>query len=361
MTYDAHDDSTRLARLWDAHQVGEHSTDAKDRDLLAAIHHIEAAAQTPPAPPELAALTWEALTGAPLPLVTLFVVPAASSNGRHADAVAAAPVTRAYSRRQEMLAAVFRAVAIGTMAGFAAGFAAGLWMRVAMRVSGFLTVDANRGLLTENEAVVGEITLAGTLSIAMFGAIVGIMGGLLYVALRRWFPGNAWQRPLGYGGLLLGVFGFFVMDQNNPDYRLFGPPWVNVGMCSIAYILFGVLTCVLVDWLDRRVPHLVQSDRSRRQTVLTGVVLAPFALLGCAAIFGAVAGLLGSFLMISLPGVTAGGLAFLLYKRVRLVRTLPVVAALVRRPALVGYAAFAVPSLIGLVLTLRAITAIVGG
>jgi hypothetical protein len=361
MTLDAHDDATRLGRLWDAHQAGEASSDTIERDLLAAIHHIEAAAQTPPAPPDLAARTWEALTGAPLPLATLVAVPAASPNGRHAAAVAAAPATRTYSRRQEMLAAVYRAVAIGTMAGFAAGFAAGLWMRIAMRVSGFLTIGANRGLLTENDAVVGEITLAGTLSIAMLGAIVGIIGGLLYVALRRWFPGNAWQRPLGYGGLLLGVFGFFVMDQNNPDYRLFGPPWVNVGMCSITYILFGVLASVLVDWLDQRLPHLVQSDRSRSRTVLSFVVLSPFALLGCAAIFAAVAGLFGSFLMIGAPGAVAGGFAFLLYKRVRLIRTLPFVAALVRRPALVGYATFAVPSLIGLVLTVRAITAIVGG
>jgi hypothetical protein len=151
------------------------------------------------------------------------------------------------------------------------------------------------------------------------------------------------------------------MDQDNPDYRTFGPPWFNVGMCSLTYIVFGMVAGGIVDWLDRQVPHLVRSARSRRRIILTGVLLAPFALVGSLAIMAAVVGLIGTFGMVIGIVAIVGGLALLLYKRVRLVRTLPVVIALVQRPALIGYAAFAVPSLIGLVLTVRAITVIVGG
>jgi len=361
MKPDEFDDAARLSRTWD--ELGENGTalDDVDSELLASIHRIEDATRVPPPPPDLAASMWERLTGESLPLIPLVTAPAKGTNGHHPVTAAANSTARRMARRRQLVTTVFRAVAIGTMAGFAAGFVAGLWMRVAMRLSGYLTVDANRGLLTENDAVVGKFTLAGTLSIAMFGAIVGIFGGLLYIAIRRWIPGNAWLRPVLYGGLLLGVLGFVVMDQNNPDYRLFGPPWLNVGMCSLTYIVFGVLASVLVDWLDRRVPQLGNSVHSRRRTVVTGIALAPFAAVGSLATVVSVIGPLGLIAPVIVLMAIIGGFAFLLYRRVQLVRTLPIVVMILRRPALVGYAAFAVPSLIGLVLTLRAITAIVGG
>jgi hypothetical protein len=363
MRHDAYD-AARLSAIWDAMQTGA-SVDGGDDQLRAAIARLEEIGHTPPPSPDLARQTWEQLTGGPLPLMPLVAMPASSTNGRHMPAATAAvPMMRTVSRRQEKVSIVITAIAIGSMGGFAAGFVAGLWMRVAMRISGALTTDANRGLLTENEAAVGQITLSGTMSIAMFGGMVGILGGLLYLLLRRWIPGNPWQRPLVYGGLLLAVLGFVVMDQSNPDYRLFGPPVVNVGTCAFAYIVFGVLAVVLIDWLDRRVPRFGTSGGSRRRTILIGVALAPFALAGSLAIAGVVlqpvamlvaAGPIGALVPV------IGGLGILLYKRVRRVRTLPLISALVRRPALIGYAAFAAPSLIGLVLTVRAITAIVGG
>src|SRR5215204_4962633 len=98
-----------------------------------------------------------------------------------------------------------------------------------------MTDPRNRGLLTENDAAVGTITFAGTMSIAMFAGIVGILGGLLYVAIRSRLPGTGWRRGLLYGGLVLATFGFIVMDETNPDYQLFGPPGVNVGTFSFIY------------------------------------------------------------------------------------------------------------------------------
>jgi hypothetical protein len=357
MTSDAHDDALQLGRLWDEILSGKQPEDA-DTDFLSAIQRFEEIGKVPPPRPDLAAQMWEQLTGASLPLVPHVAV-TPGMNGHCHVKVAAVPASQ--SRWRELLLVVFRAIAIGAMAGFAGGFVSGLWMRVAMRLAGFLTTGANRGLLTQNDAAVGEITLAGTLSIAMFGALVGILGGLGYVALRRWIPGSGWIRPLVFGGFMLATLGFLVMDQNNPDYRLFGPPWVNVGMCSLTYIIFGVVTGGLVDWLDRRVPYLATTGHSRRRTILTGIALAPFALIGSLAIFSAVVGVLGETGLFGLLTLLISGLAILLYKRVRMVRTFPAVMALVQRPALVGYAAFAVPSLVGVFLTLRAVTAIVGG
>jgi hypothetical protein len=357
MISDAHDDAARLGRLWDELLSGKQPEET-DTDFLSAIQQFEEIGKVPPPRPDLAPRMWEQLTGEPLPLVPC-VAAKPSTNGHHRVQAAAAPAVK--SRWRELLLVVFRAIAIGAMAGFAGGFVSGLWMRVAMRVAGLLTIDANRGLLTENDAIVGKITLAGTFSIAMFGAFVGMLGGLGYVALRRWIPGSGWIRPLVFGGLMLATLGFLVMDQSNPDYRLFGPPWVNVGMCSFTYIIFGMVTGGLVDWLDRRVPHLAMTGHSRRRTIMTRLALAPFALFGSLAIFSAVVGVLaaaGPFLVFVLLGSSA---AFLIYRRVPSVRRLPAVMTLVQRPALVGYATFAAPSLVGVFLTLRAVSAIVGG
>lgn len=355
MMPDMQADGERLGRIWDAWQAGRPPATGDDAELLAVIRDLESAMQVPAPPAELISRTWEQIAGAPLPLAPYATggLPAITANG-HRRPAPAAPVT-SRARGIAVLAAFWRLAVIGVLAGFGAGFVVGLWTRVAMRLSGFLTVDANRDLLTENDEVVGRITLGGTLSLALFGAALGVMGGLLYLALRRWLPGRSWQRSLGYGVLLLAVFGFFIMDPANPDYVLFGPAWMNVGTFSLAYVLFGLLAGTLAELLDRRLPRL-EGVAQRWKRVLLLVTTAPLILIALMALLTMVVGLLGTsalivvVLLVALAAAAAGP---------RLIR-----AFSLRLPApgrRFWYAAAAVPGLAGFVVTVRNIVEILQG
>jgi hypothetical protein len=74
--------------------------------------------------------------------------------------------------------------------------------RLAMRILA-LTSPRAQGSITEAQEVVGRITLAGTLFLLEAGAALGMGGGLVYVAVRRWLPIRG--TGLVFGLLMLGV------------------------------------------------------------------------------------------------------------------------------------------------------------
>ena len=217
-----------------------------------------------------------------------------------------------------------------------------------MRISGILTVDRNQLIRTEADARVGEITLEGTLFLVFSASSAGIFGGVLYVAIRHWLPQGATVRSLSFGALLLAVFGFFVIDEHNPDFALFGPVWLNVGMYSLTYIIYGAIASLVVERLDA---HVVVQGRVRLATTrsrlaMTG--LTPFALLGLvlsAAL--AITGLGIEPVRVMLP-LAFVGIAIMLANRFATWRW-------ARNPALTwfGMLAIAVPIVTGVFLTLQ--------
>ena len=135
-----------------------------------------------------------------------------------------------------------RTVTIGALAGFAAGLiAGGVGSRLAMRISGILTEPAFRGVLTENDNVIGEITVGGTASLILLAGIFGVAGGLLYVAMRPWVADAGRWRGLAFGVVLLAMLGSLIIKADNPDFHQFGPPAVNVAMFASLAVLFGLL------------------------------------------------------------------------------------------------------------------------
>jgi hypothetical protein len=350
-----------LRDYWDALVSGAPASEiGLDPDLTATIRQFHALDDAPAPDPSLMSTVWRELVGEPLttaPLESLRVTTPAfnghrtSGTERH-DLRATTTSPAARRRRLDAALRVDRLLAIGVLAGFGAGFVSGIGARLAMRCAGMLTPPAHRGLLTENGNVVGKITVGGTLFLAFFAGVVGVLGGLLYVAIRSRLPGTGWRRGLIYGGLLLATFGFIIMDRDNPDYRLFGPPGVNVSMFSFVYVLFGLVVAPVADWLDRRLPGWPPVYPVRRRKIAGYVLIAPFGVIGLLVI---VAGTFGG-----------GGLTGLLFGGLILVPALsPFGRRFVRmtrlpRTALAGHLLLAAPSLIGLVLTVRAIVGILG-
>ncbi len=357
MMPDMNADANRLARLWDELVAGKYPPDDADTEFLSAINQLDQLAAVSPAPPEIVAHGWEKLMEGLGQLVPYEPDAAVlkPSNGHHPVHQNSVTVIGNIRGRFETLAAFYRIVAIAVIAGFLGGFITGGWTRIAMRIAGTLTSDHNRGLLTENDAAVGHLTFSGTLFIAFTGAAFGVLAALMYVAVRRWIPGSRRQQPIIFSLLLLGVFGFVVMDPTNPDYVTFGPPWLNVLTFSLGYIVIGTVVGTLVEALDRRIPALRDFTGT---TWLRGLKIG--------AMFPAFAfGTLG-IAALSFASSEAGPLLMLvIFVAAILCLIAPHIGKLrgfqLSKSPVFGYAVFAAPSLIGLTLTLRAIAMILGG
>ena len=346
--------ASQLGRHWDDFVQGASPPNA-DAELLADIQFVQEVAAVPSPPSGLRARIWQGVGDRNLAATVSTATMAASPNGvAHEPEPVAAPATR--TRPAIDWPGLYRLLAVGVLAGMAAGFAAGLWTRIAMRMAGFLTVGRNRGLLTENDAVVGQITFGGTLFLAMFAATIGIAGGILYMAVRRWLPAHPLVRALSYGVLLFAVFGFVLMDEHNPDYHFFGPPWLNVGTFSLTYVVYGVLASLAAERLDIRLPrwtlHRAAGWRGRFATL----AMTPFGAIGMLTV-----------LVVLMSGVrdpATGILAaiLLLFGLSRVIR-LPAWSAGALSPVLrrAGALAILVPGLFGFFLTVQGVVGILTG
>jgi hypothetical protein len=170
-----------------------------------------------------------------------------------------------------------RALAKGMLPGFIVGLiVGGVGSRVAMRVMA-MTSPAARGFETDFGATVGEITPGGTLFLLIAGGVVGMMGGIVYVAVRPLLVGNAWVKGLLFGGVLLALAGAFLVSPTNPDFVILSPAGLAVAMFSALPVLFGVLFVPLAERLE---PAIVGARRSALVILPVLVGLVPLVLLG---------------------------------------------------------------------------------
>lgn len=267
--------ASRLGRAFDDFVSGNATGDT-NTELLADIQFVREVTAVPVAPPGLQDMIWRQVNWQSLPSSISSVSIAPSPNGVAKHGLVPEQVNHSTGVRSFDWPGMYRLLAIAVIAGFTAGFVTGLWTRVAMRLAGMLTADRNRGLLTESDAIIGEITVGGTITLAMTGAFAGLVGGLLYIAIRQWLPAHRGLRAMSFGLLLFAVFGFIVMDEHNPDYQLFGPVWLNVGTFSLSYLIFGVLASVFAEGLDRSIPVAHAQLRSATGKRWLDLALIPF-------------------------------------------------------------------------------------
>jgi hypothetical protein len=145
---------------------------------------------------------------------------------------------------------IVRALATASLAGFVAGMiAGGAGARIAMRITAIAAGSADQGAITEFEATVGEITAGGTVFLVLLGGFVGVAGGLIYLSLRRWVADAGRWRGLLFGVLFFAMFGSAIIKNDNPDFRLFGPPALNIAMFASMFVVFGLLIAPIFDWI----------------------------------------------------------------------------------------------------------------
>src|SRR3970282_1343329 len=100
-----------------------------------------------------------------------------------------------------------------------------------------------------------SISAGGTIFLAILSGMAGALGGLLYLAVRRWLADAGRWRGLVFGLLLLATFGSAIIDGDNPDFDEFGSPGVNIAMFAGLFILCGLLVAPLFERIERGLPR----------------------------------------------------------------------------------------------------------
>jgi hypothetical protein len=234
-----------------------------------------------------------------------------------------------------------RQLAIASLAGVISGFfVAGILGRIAMRVAGAMSRPDLVGVPTANGNRVGEITLSGTFALAVFiGIGFGAIGGVLYAAAEPWLRGRPWK-GLIFGGALLLALGFAAIEPFNFDFERFGSAPLNVAMFALLFIAFGAAIAYLYDAIRRRV------ERGGAVSRLVEIV-AWLAALGAIALFVAEIFSIGGIDDLSMTVALA--IAVLV----------PPLVLWRRLPRYVGYAAFALPIVVGGIKTLSGVVQLV--
>lgn len=143
----------------------------------------------------------------------------------------------------------------GALAGAIAGLVAGLGVRLAMRVTAIMATGAEQGTITDAEETVGRISLEGSLFLIIVGGGgFGILGGLVFAAMTRWFAGaGRWAGPL-FGAFLLATLGWAVIEGDNRDFATLGAVTVNLAMYVAVFLAYGVVVAPAFGALARLLP-----------------------------------------------------------------------------------------------------------
>jgi len=169
-------------------------------------------------------------------------------------------------------AAVF--MVIGTATGILITGAGG---RLTMRLLAMTSPEAT-GRFTEASASVGEISLEGTFTFLLFGALpFSFASAALYLLVVPWLPSGA------LGGVLLGAVMFVTVSPfvdplraDNIDFLIVGPGWLAIIAFALLSLLQGAALAAIAGRLSRSL-HLM-TRRNWPQTVaplLLSIVLFP--------------------------------------------------------------------------------------
>ena len=133
----------------------------------------------------------------------------------------------------------------GISAGFLSGLILGIGLRLAMRL---VALAAGREPL---------FTLGGTLMIIMVGVVFGAIFGLLFAAMRQWFPGTTLAKGIGYGAVLLVLFWYPFFEEARGDLKnVLHPVVIGVAtsIVSMLWIGYAFVMVILLGRFERHWP-----------------------------------------------------------------------------------------------------------
>ncbi len=161
------------------------------------------------------------------------------------------------------------AIAAGALGGLVAG---GIGSRVAMRVVAIVDGDSE-GRLTDSRARVGEFTVGGTLGLFVVTTIAGVLGGFLYLGIRRWIPATHVPKGLVFGLAVMIVPGIVVFNPDNPDLQMFEPVLLFHALFIGIFLLYGMIVASVAEALHPARPRPPSPRRAGRAIAREAAVL----------------------------------------------------------------------------------------
>ena len=176
-------------------------------------------------------------------------------------------------------------------AGLAGGIAGFLWGgvggRIAMRVVFLTSNDSVQGTISDDGFEIGRITFA-TIFLLVFGAFMGVVGGLTYGLLRMLLRGPTWLNATAFGVAFASGVGA-VLVTVRVDFRILEPLWLTVGLFVLIPRAWGVTVVLLTERLlrTRTIPEPVFSHIPTRMWGTTARQVA-WLLLGAITVAGVI-------------------------------------------------------------------------
>jgi hypothetical protein len=177
-------------------------------------------------------------------------------------------------------------IGLGALAGALAGLVwGGIGGRLAMLALRLTTPHAV-GATSDDGFEIGQVTLGGTLNLALVTTVAGAVAGVAYVAVRTGLPPAARAPMAALFGAAVGGVSFISPD--GIDQRLLEPRWLTVGAFIALPSAAALTIALIVERLGRRGPKALppaapHTARATRIVVtLTGVLLITVAAIGLA-------------------------------------------------------------------------------
>ncbi|GIH04050.1 hypothetical protein Rhe02_21170 [Rhizocola hellebori] len=141
-----------------------------------------------------------------------------------------------------------RRLAVAALAGGIAGLVAGgVGGRLFMLVLARLNPGAT-GVPSDDGFTMGRLTFAGTLNLLVVATVLGVIGGLVWVAIRGLRFGPLWWRRVSMPIGATLVIGAMMVHSDGVDFTLLDPPLLAVGLS----LSVPLLASTLVTWLGDR-------------------------------------------------------------------------------------------------------------
>jgi len=149
---------------------------------------------------------------------------------------------------------VLRDIARGGITGLIVGLIGlGIGGRVVMRLAALL-VPESAGAFTENGNRIGDITLAGSLGLALLGVFLGAGVATIWVVISPWIPGVGLRRALLAMPIAVGLGAFALIDGGNRDFFILRRDPAVVGVLIVLIAVIGLMFALVDDALDGRLP-----------------------------------------------------------------------------------------------------------
>lgn len=167
-----------------------------------------------------------------------------------------------------------KAAAAGCAALVAGFFVNAVGGRLAMMLLARLNPDAT-GRVSDDGFAMGQFDLASTMNLVLFATALGVLGGLVFLAVRQLRFGPRWLQAML---MTLGpavVIGAALVHTGGIDFRILKPVWLAIALFVVLPAVFAFIVMRLADRWLRPGSWFRTGSRWRLLSLVSLVLVAP--------------------------------------------------------------------------------------